>query len=99
MTEALTETVRGKGRPFFGICVGMQLMATRGYIEYETSPGLDWIAGDVTAIEPIPALKIPHMGWNASPATGPPGARRDPRRGRTGSTPISSIPMRSSLPT
>ena len=51
MTEALTETVRGKGRPFFGICVGMQLMATRG-LEYETSPGLDWIAGDVTAIRP-----------------------------------------------
>jgi glutamine amidotransferase len=64
MTEALTETVRGKGRPFFGICVGMQLMATRG-LEYETSPGLDWIAGDVTAIRPDdPALKIPHMGWN-----------------------------------
>jgi imidazole glycerol-phosphate synthase subunit HisH len=64
MVEALTETVRGKGRPFFGICVGMQLMATRG-LEYETSPGLDWIAGDVTAIRPDdPALKIPHMGWN-----------------------------------
>jgi glutamine amidotransferase len=42
----------------------MQLMATRG-LEYETSPGLDWIAGDVTAIRPDdPALKIPHMGWN-----------------------------------
>jgi glutamine amidotransferase len=64
MAEALTETVREAGRPFFGVCVGMQLMATRG-LEYETSPGLDWIPGDVRPIRPDdPALKIPHMGWN-----------------------------------
>jgi glutamine amidotransferase len=64
LVEAMTEAVRDEGRPFLGICVGMQLMATRG-LEHETSPGLDWIAGDVTAIEPDdPALKIPHMGWN-----------------------------------
>jgi imidazole glycerol-phosphate synthase subunit HisH len=64
MVDALTETVRHSGRPFFGICVGMQLMATRG-LEYETSEGLDWIEGDVKAIRPDdPSLKIPHMGWN-----------------------------------
>jgi imidazole glycerol-phosphate synthase subunit HisH len=64
MVEAMTEAVRGRGRPFFGICVGMQLMATRG-LEYETTPGLDWISGDVKPIEPDDAgLKIPHMGWN-----------------------------------
>jgi glutamine amidotransferase len=64
MVEAMTEAVRGKGRPFFGICVGMQLMASRG-LEYETTLGLDWIGGDVKPIEPEDAgLKIPHMGWN-----------------------------------
>jgi glutamine amidotransferase len=64
MVEAMTEAVREKGRPFFGICVGMQLMATRG-LEYETTAGLDWIRGDVKPIQPEDAgLKIPHMGWN-----------------------------------
>ncbi|GEP10559.1 imidazole glycerol phosphate synthase subunit HisH [Methylobacterium gnaphalii] len=64
MVEAMTEAVRGRGRPFLGICVGMQLMASRG-LEYETTAGLDWIAGDVTPITPAdPSLKIPHMGWN-----------------------------------
>ena len=64
MVEAMTEAVRDKGRPFFGICVGMQLMATRG-LEYETTPGLDWIHGDVKPIRPDDAgLKVPHMGWN-----------------------------------
>ena len=64
MVDALTEVVRGKGRPFLGICVGMQLMASRG-LEYETTAGLDWIPGDVTPIRPDDAgLKIPHMGWN-----------------------------------
>lgn len=64
MVEAMTEAVHGKGRPFFGICVGMQLMATRG-LEYETAPGLDWIQGDVKPIAPDDAgLKVPHMGWN-----------------------------------
>jgi len=65
MIETLVETVRSRGRPFLGICVGMQLLATRG-LEHEVTPGLDWIEGDVTAIEPNdPTLKIPHMGWNS----------------------------------
>jgi glutamine amidotransferase len=64
MIEALDETVRRKGRPFFGICVGMQLMAERG-LEYVTTKGLGWIRGDVKKIAPSDAsLKIPHMGWN-----------------------------------
>ena len=64
MVEALDEAVRRKGRPFLGICVGMQLMAERGR-EYEVTPGLGWIAGDVDRIAPSdPGLKIPHMGWN-----------------------------------
>lgn len=64
MVAALNEAVRVKARPFFGICVGMQLMATRGK-EYVTTEGLDWIAGDVEKIAPNdPNLKIPHMGWN-----------------------------------
>ena len=64
MVEALEEAVRGRGRPFLGICVGMQLMAARG-LEYETTEGLNWIPGDVAAIRPDDAsLKIPHMGWN-----------------------------------
>ncbi|MGH6814826.1 MAG: imidazole glycerol phosphate synthase subunit HisH [Hyphomicrobiaceae bacterium] len=64
MTDALKRAVAGAGRPFLGICVGMQLMATRG-LEFGETPGLDWIAGDVRAIEPKDAaLKIPHMGWN-----------------------------------
>ncbi len=64
MVEAMSEAVRDKGRPFFGICVGMQLMASRG-LEYETTPGLDWIHGDVKPIRPDDAgLKVPHMGWN-----------------------------------
>jgi glutamine amidotransferase len=64
MVEALEESVRHKGRPFLGICVGAQLMAERG-LEFRVTPGLGWIAGDVKAIEPAdPTLKIPHMGWN-----------------------------------
>jgi glutamine amidotransferase len=64
MVDALTEAVRRRGKPFFGICVGMQLMCSRG-LEYETTPGLDWIPGDVRRLEPSdPALKVPHMGWN-----------------------------------
>jgi imidazole glycerol-phosphate synthase subunit HisH len=64
MEEALERAVRREGRPFLGICVGMQLMATRGR-EFETVAGLDWIAGEVMAIAPNdPALKVPHMGWN-----------------------------------
>jgi glutamine amidotransferase len=64
MVAALQEAVRRKGRPFFGICVGMQLLAERGR-EYEVTPGLGWIAGEVDRIAPNdPSLKIPHMGWN-----------------------------------
>jgi imidazole glycerol-phosphate synthase subunit HisH len=64
MVEALEDAVRKRGRPFLGICVGMQLMAGRG-LEYEVTQGLNWIPGDVAAIRPgDSALKIPHMGWN-----------------------------------
>jgi len=64
MVDAMTEAVRSKARPFFGICVGMQLMATQGK-EHVTTPGLDWISGDVEKIAPRDeSLKIPHMGWN-----------------------------------
>jgi len=64
MVEALEARVRGQGRPFLGICVGMQLMAERGR-EYQVSQGLGWIAGEVDRITPAdPDLKIPHMGWN-----------------------------------
>jgi imidazole glycerol-phosphate synthase subunit HisH len=64
MREALQEQVIAKGRPFLGICVGMQLMATRG-LEHEITQGLGWLAGDVTRISPVDrSLKIPHMGWN-----------------------------------
>jgi imidazole glycerol-phosphate synthase subunit HisH len=64
MREALEEAVRKKGRPFLGICVGMQLMATRG-LEHEERAGLDWIGGEIVRIEPAdPTLKVPHMGWN-----------------------------------
>ena len=58
------ETATAAGTPFLGICVGMQLMATRG-VEYGVHAGLDWIAGDVVRIEAGAGhLKIPHMGWN-----------------------------------
>ena len=64
MRDALEASVRAKGRPFLGICVGAQLMAERG-LEFRTTPGFGWIKGDVKAIEPRdPTLKIPHMGWN-----------------------------------
>jgi len=62
--DAMVEAVEVKGRPFLGICVGMQLMASIGR-EYQDTPGLDWIAGEVTRITPAdPKLKVPHMGWN-----------------------------------
>jgi len=60
----MTEAVCEKARPFLGVCVGMQLLATRG-LDYQTTPGLGWIGGDV---EPIDSqggrLRISHMGWN-----------------------------------
>jgi imidazole glycerol-phosphate synthase subunit HisH len=64
MEAALDEAVRQNARPFLGICVGMQLLATCGR-EFETVAGLGWIEGEVTALAPSDAsLKIPHMGWN-----------------------------------
>lgn len=64
MIDALEDSVVKRGKPFFGICVGMQLMAERGR-EYEVTKGLGWIKGEVDRIAPAdPALKIPHMGWN-----------------------------------
>lgn len=62
--EAMVEAVERRGRPFLGICVGMQLMARLGH-EYETVEGLGWVDGEVERIAPSdPALKVPHMGWN-----------------------------------
>jgi len=62
--QAMEDAVRVKARPFLGICVGMQLMASWGR-EYQDTPGLGWIDGEVVEITPKdPALKVPHMGWN-----------------------------------
>jgi len=64
MMDALEEAVRRRGRPFLGICVGMQLMAERGR-EYAVTTGMGWVRGEVRRIHPgDPALKVPHMGWN-----------------------------------
>lgn len=62
MAEALREAVLGRGVPFMGICVGMQMLATTGH-EYQETAGLDWIGGEIIAID-APGLKVPHMGWN-----------------------------------
>ncbi|MFN6952468.1 MAG: imidazole glycerol phosphate synthase subunit HisH [Albidovulum sp.] len=62
--EAIEEAVTLRARPFLGICVGMQMMATRG-LEYAETPGFGWIGGEVVKIAPADrALKVPHMGWN-----------------------------------
>jgi len=72
MIEALEEAVLKRGAPFFGICVGMQLLADKGY-EYGEHEGLGWIPGEVVALQPNdPNLKIPHMGWNTVELTGAP---------------------------
>ncbi|WP_439626218.1 imidazole glycerol phosphate synthase subunit HisH [Shinella sp.] len=64
MVEALRETVEAKARPFLGVCVGMQLMSSRG-LEKTTTEGLGWIKGDVVLMTPDDAsLKIPQIGWN-----------------------------------
>ena len=64
LIEAMTSAVR-RGAPFLGVCVGMQLLASRG-LEFGETQGLGWIEGDVAAIHPDdPKLKVPHMGWNA----------------------------------
>ena len=71
MADALTQAVIEGARPFLGICVGMQLMATVGR-EHAEHRGLDWIAGEVVALKPDDAsLKIPHMGWNQLNMTQP----------------------------
>ncbi|WP_406645259.1 imidazole glycerol phosphate synthase subunit HisH [Aliisedimentitalea scapharcae] len=62
--DAMVEAVEHKGRPFLGICVGMQLMASTGH-EYTKTPGIGWVGGDVVRIDPADkTLKVPHMGWN-----------------------------------
>ncbi len=80
LLAAMEERVLVGGAPFLGICVGMQLLATRG-VEHGVTPGLDWIAGEVHKIERTdPAIKIPHMGWNdvALPAHAPAGDLIEP---------------------
>ena len=64
MGAALEEAVIARGRPFLGICIGMQMLATTGH-EHGVTPGLGWIPGEVVRLAPAdPALKVPHMGWN-----------------------------------
>ena len=64
LVEAMEERVHVGGAPFLGICVGMQLLASRG-VEHGVTEGLDWIEGEVRLIEATdPAIKVPHMGWN-----------------------------------
>jgi glutamine amidotransferase len=71
MLDALEQGARKDGKPFLGICVGMQLMAERGH-EHQVTPGFGWIAGEVDKITPKDAaLKIPHMGWNTLNARKP----------------------------
>jgi len=64
LVAAMTEAVQARGAPFLGVCVGMQLLATRG-LEFGVTPGLGWIAGEVKRLETRdPSCKVPHMGWN-----------------------------------
>lgn len=64
MTDTISEVVEQKGRPFLGICVGMQLMSSRG-LEKTVTNGFGWIKGDVKLLEPSdPTLRIPQIGWN-----------------------------------
>jgi glutamine amidotransferase len=62
LREAVEERV-GDGAPFLGICVGMQLMAERG-LEHAITPGFGWIGGEIAAMTPPAALRLPQMGWN-----------------------------------
>ena len=62
--DAIEEAAIARARPFFGICIGMQMMASKG-LEYEPTEGFDWIGGEVVPIAPSdPSMKVPHMGWN-----------------------------------
>ena len=63
MTQAMERAVRGRGAPFLGVCVGMQLLADAGH-EHGRTPGLGWIGGDVRLMTPGADHKVPHMGWN-----------------------------------
>ena len=70
LVEAMTAAVKDRGVPFLGVCVGMQLLASRG-LEFGERAGLDWIGGEVRRLEvEDPHLKIPHMGWNALEPSG-----------------------------
>ena len=62
LAEAIVESVTARGRPFLGICVGMQMLATTGH-EYAETPGFGWVPGEIRRID-APGLKVPHMGWN-----------------------------------
>ena len=65
LIEAMDEVVNRRGRPFLGVCVGMQLLATRG-LEFGETAGLGWIPGEVAVLQPRDRrFKVPHMGWNA----------------------------------
>ena len=71
LVEAMTHAARARGAPFLGICVGMQLMATRG-LEFGVTQGLDWIGGEVRRLAPADRrCKIPHMGWNSLDGAAP----------------------------
>jgi glutamine amidotransferase len=71
MVDAMTDAVKGRGVPFLGVCVGMQLLADRGE-EHGLHQGLGWVAGTVRLMEPAdPEAKVPHMGWNDVVATRP----------------------------
>ena len=62
--EAIEEAVTARAVPFMGICIGMQMMSTRG-LEFEPTEGFGWVPGEVVKIDPAdPTLKVPHMGWN-----------------------------------
>jgi glutamine amidotransferase len=64
LIDAMTLAVKGRGAPFLGVCVGMQLLASRG-LEFGETPGLGWIPGEVRRLEPsAPGAKVPHVGWN-----------------------------------
>ena len=72
LVEAMTQAVQRRGAPFLGVCVGMQLLATRG-LEFGDHAGLDWIAGEVRRLDPVAPdlnLKVPHVGWNDVEPTG-----------------------------